>query len=82
MFVIAFRRMKSIHFPPWYVGGAGVRLPVGFCFVKDLSPLAPYKFMAFDLFYKIFKTNIAEYGGSEEHVVIRCKKQTFHLFAQ
>ena len=37
-FFIAFRRMQGIHFPPWYAGGVGVCHPVGFCFVKYLSP--------------------------------------------
>ena len=46
-----------------------------FSFIKAISPFI-------NVTPLICSTNVAEYGGSEERVVRRCKMQTFHLFAR
>ena len=66
--------MQGIYFPPWYAG-ACVCHPVGFCFIKAVSPFI-------NVTPLICSTNVAEYGSSAERVVRRCKMQTFHLFAK
>ena len=78
-FIVCYSlQMHARHpFPTLVRRRSGCLPPLGVLLCKRLKPL--YKFIALDLFCKMFKTHIAEYGSSED-VVIRCKKQSFHLF--